>query len=382
MEEKRIEKDEYGNEQIRVNTETVKCRGCGANMRFDPDKNVLVCDHCGNVQDLNDQSVAEELNFIDGINNDKKWSEDRTMMFRCDNCGAKIVLSKDETATSCPFCGTNHVQKVDDLSGLKPNAVLPFAFGKDKASEFSKKWAKKRIFAPRKFKKSLKSENLNGIYTPCFTFDSVTTSVYSGRIGKTRTRTVGSGKNRRTQTYTVWRNISGTFYKNFDDILITAGKKCNQKTVDKLSPYPTNDSKEFNEKYLLGFMAYQYDEELTECWSDAKSKMDVILRKKILDQYDHDRVAYLNVSTTHEHVTYKYVMLPVYVGNFNFKRKLYNFFVNGTSGKVTGKTPVSFWRVLLAVILGLAVVGGIGYLLYSLGVFDELLAEGVNLLDF
>ena len=106
-------------------------------------------------------------------------------------------------------------------------------------------------------------------------------------------------------------------------------------------------------------MAYQYDTELEDCWGRAKSVIDGELRSLILGQYVHDRVAYLNVSTSHADVTYKYVMLPVYVGNFNFKKKLYNFYVNGSTGKVYGKTPKSIIKIALTVILVAAIAVGI-----------------------
>jgi small-conductance mechanosensitive channel len=47
------------------------------------------------------------------------------------------------------------------------------------------------------------------------------------------------------------------------------------------------------------------------------------------------------------------VLLPVYVGNFTYSKKTYNFFVNGISGKVAGKTPISLLRVLFAVLMGI-----------------------------
>lgn len=362
-----ITKNEFGEEESKVSTESVKCPSCGSNMIFDPESQMLYCEHCGTKRSFEQDLKASEIDLIAGFNCEKTdWNEKDVSVFKCDNCGAKVVLNADETAKICPFCGTAHVKKSEELAGLKPNAVLPFLFGADKASKYSETWAKKRIFAPKKFKKSLNSDNVKGVYSPCFTFDSKTTSFYRGRIGKTYTRTVGSGKNQHTETYTVWKNISGTYYDNFNDILVSAGSKINQKTVDKLSPYDTDSSKEYKENYLLGFMAYHYDKSIEDCWGTAKGKMDAAIRRSILSQYSYDTVDYLNVSTTHEAVTYKYVMIPVYVGNFNYKKKLYNFFVNGVSGKVSGKTPVSALRVLIAVGLGLAAAAGIAFLFYRL----------------
>lgn len=349
-------------DQTHAQTETVKCTGCGGNMVFNPETQTLSCPHCGTKIEFGPSKIAEERDLRAGLFGSPEWTAEEVVVFGCDNCGAKVVLKNGETATSCPFCGTAHVRKTEELAGVKPNALIPFAFDGKKAVSLSKAWAKKRFYAPRKFKNNLNADNVKGIYTPCFTFDTKTVSYYEGKIGQTRTRTVGSGKNRRTETYVVWRYISGTFEHTFDDLLITAGSKFTQRELDRVSPFDTNNSKEYEENYMLGFMAYHYDDSLEDCWGRAKDVADARLRSLILGRYVHDRVAYLNVSTSHSDVTYKYVMLPVYVGNFNYKNKLYNFYVNGSTGKVYGKTPKSVLKIVLTVLLALAVAVGV-YLL-------------------
>ena len=360
------EKSELYETDKTVNTKMVKCSSCGANMRFDPETQMLICDHCGRKESVAKTIEAKEISLFSAISVTGADMEE-TMVFTCENCGAKVSLSGTKTATLCPFCGTPHVRKAEELSGLKPNGLLPFLFDKEKAVEFSKKWAKKKLYAPRDFKKSLNVDNINGIYTPCFTFDSSTTSVYSGRIGKRHTRVVGFGKNRHTETYIVWQNISGTYCDSFNDVLISAGEKVNQKKIDKLSPFDTDSSREYDEKYVLGFASYRYDREIADCWNDAKTKIDGVIKRGILSQYYYDVVDYLNVSTQHEHVTYKYVMLPVYIGNFKYKKKLYNFYINGTTGKIYGKTPVSWVKTLFTVLGVLALGAVIGLLIYFLG---------------
>ena len=291
-------KDDFYND-AQAETEIVKCSGCGSNMIFNPDTQTLYCAHCGSKREFVTNVAAKEQDLRAGLYAMPKWTKEDAVVFECDNCGAKVVLEGGQSSVDCPFCGTAHVRKSDELAGIKPNAVIPFAFNEDKALSFTKAWAKKRFFAPRAFKKNLKTENLKGVYTPCFTFDSRTSSFYQGRIGKTHTRVVGSGKNRRTQTYVVWRNISGVFDYRFDDVLITAGTKFDQGNLNSISPFDTNNSKEYEENYLLGYMAYHYDKELADCWSQAKTVIDENLKRLILRQYSYDKVAYLNVSTTH-----------------------------------------------------------------------------------
>ena len=347
------------NSEQKVDTILEKCPSCGANMKFDPDSQMLYCEHCGTKTSFEQNLMAQELDLVSGLEKDAQWKNDNINAFSCDNCGAKVVLNASETAKICPFCGTAHVTKVEELEGLRPNAVIPFTFGIDKATSFAENWAKKRPFAPNKFKKSLKTDNLKGVYTPCFTFDSNTTSYYQGRIGKRYTRVVGSGKNRRVETYIVWRKISGRHNDSFDDVLITAGKNFNQNLMDKLSPYNTNNSCEYNENFLLGYMGYHYDYEITDCWGSAKSKIDAVIKKTILSQYTYDVLDFLNVTTNHSDVKYKYVMLPVYIGNYKYGKKQYNFYINGSTGKITGKTPKSFAKIGSLILLGLGIVVGI-----------------------
>lgn len=345
-----------------VDTDSIKCESCGSNMVFEPKTQMLNCPHCGRQESFAQNLKASEISIERGFAEMADWNDD-SVLFRCENCGAKVVLDKSEAAKICPFCGTAHVVETDELPGIKPNAVLPFKLTTDDAVDCCKKWARKKWFAPRKFKKNINPENVKGVYLPCFTFDSLTHSCYTGRIGKTHTRTVGSGKNRRVQTYIVWRNISGNFTHAFDDVTVSAGKRVTQKTLNKLAPFDSNNSQKYENRYLLGFMAYHYEKNIDKCWGEAKYTIDEQLKKLILGQYSYDTVDYINISTQHNNVTYKYVMFPVYVGNYTFAKKLYSFYINGTNGKVTGKSPVSPLKVTLVTVIGVAVVALLVWLL-------------------
>lgn len=349
-------------EEKEVDTDNIKCPSCGSNLEFSPQTQTLVCPHCGYKEAFSNDAVAEELSIESAFANAEQWNDD-SVVFGCENCGAKVVLDKSETAKCCPFCGTAHVVKLEELSGIKPNAVLPFKLALNQAAERCKAWAKKKIFAPKAFKKTLSPENVKGVYAPCFTFDSKTESKYVGRIGVTHTRTVGSGKNKRVETYTVWKRISGRYSYDFDDVTVFAGDKIPQERLRKLAPFDTNNSKKYESEYLLGFMAYRYEKDIKTSWGDAKKEMDKRLRNLILSQYHYDKVDFLDVSTSHSDVTYKYVMLPVYVGNYKFKKKSYSFYVNGHTGKVTGKSPVSIIKVALTAVVSAVVLGAIVWLL-------------------
>ena len=355
----------FGQDTIEVDTYNAKCPSCGSTMVFDPDSQSLKCEHCGTMGDIEKNFEIVENDIEKGFDEAQKWSPEEQVTYKCSNCGAVVVLSIDEEASICPFCKATHIAKQDAFEGIRPHVVMPFQFGRDKAVEYSKKWAKRRIFAPRQFKKSIHVEEMHGIYEPCFTFDSNTFSSYSGRVGYRRTKVVGSGKNRRTVTYIEYRYVSGTHSSFFDDITIASNKNFTQKDYRNLAPFKKECACVYEKQYLSGFMADSYQKSLNECWGDAKKEIDSQIRLQIKNKLHCDVIDYLKVSTSHTNVMFKYMLVPVYSLIYRFKKKNYNVKVNGTTGKVKGKTPVSPIRVIIAVLLGIGIVGLLAWLGYN-----------------
>ncbi len=349
------------NESNKRGTVFVKCDNCGANLVFDPATQDLKCLHCGSIKSFEKSSAVSEIFIEKGFNQVDNW-DNYSKHYRCENCGAIVSLATSDTATFCPYCHTSHIVQYEEFDGLKPNAVYPYTIVKESAVSNAKKWAKNRFFAPKSFKKSIKIDNVHGIYEPAFTFDSHTFSTYEGKIGKRCTRVVGSGKNRRTETYIVWRRISGTFDMAFDDVFINASNDFKEKVFDKIMKFNYENIKTYSNNFLTGFMARRHEKSIHSAWDEAKVKMDNRLQKAILSKYHYDVVSYLNVSTIHNNVTYKYVLLPMYQLNYEYKKKRYSIYVNGETGEVTGEAPKSPLKVALTILLGALVVVGLAFL--------------------
>ncbi len=357
------DKEFYENKKETV---TIKCSNCGGNMVFDPETQMLKCPHCETVTDFEKSAEVQELDILSAFGNAETW-KDESNVYKCENCGAVVVLKVGETATGCPYCATAHVVKTTELAGLKPNAVYPFTITKQTALEKAKAWAKSKLYAPKSFKNNLYAENFRGVYQPCFTFDSRTVTHYSAKLGIRRTRTVGYGKNRRTETYIEWRFVSGVYNDFFDDILINADTTYSQQTLEKILPFDNSAIKVYDDEYMMGFMAKRSDRKVENCWEDAKLRMDAFIKSKVLSQYRHDVVGYFNAKTTHFDVTHKYVLLPLYLLSYKYKKKYYSVHVNGNTAKVVGKSPVSFWKVLSTIGICVGACALIGLLVYLLG---------------
>ena len=348
-------------------TETAKCPSCGANLEYSPETRGLKCPYCGAEEKLEQNNFCDEQD-IDRLfaARSNEWASE-TKVFRCENCGATTVISRKELTKQCAFCGTSNIVELTDMSGMRPDAVLPFLLTKENAGEKLRDWAKRKAFAPGKFRKSVKPEGIYGNYSPTFTFDTDTVSTYSGTLGRYYyTSHTVNGKTVRTQ-HIRYFPISGTHKVSFDDVLIQASDNIPQSTLDKLQPFDTNGSQKYSADYMYGFSATQYNKDGRECWQTAKKIMYSEVKSQILSGYNYDVIRSFNVNMNCRNVTYKYVLLPLYVGHYKFNKKLYNFFVNGRNGKVAGKSPVSPIKVGALVLGILAAIFLLAYMFVKYG---------------
>lgn len=331
------------------------CPNCDAPLIYLPEKGMLHCNYCGTDVKIDGKNSIEENDFSEGIELDDVLLGEAKIL-KCESCGALNKIKATDISLSCPFCGSNHVIETEELYGIKPDRVIPFKIGDTAIKTLYSKWLKNKFFVPRKVKKQIPNSEIEGVYIPVWTFDAVTTSHYDGKLGKRYTRTVRSGGKTRTVTEIRYFNVNGVKNLNFDDVIVSAGVKVNQDEMAKLGNYDTNNALEYNMQYLAGFNSEHYTLKFKSGFEQAKSRMDVSIRANILAGYNHDVVSYLNVSTKYDSIKYKYVLVPVWIGEYSYNKKQYRFLGNGENGILTGKAPISIWRVLFVVLLVLVII--------------------------
>ncbi len=342
-------------DESNVDIDDFKCPNCHSTVKFSPEKGTLYCETCGTEVEIEKIFSKEEHSFTEGQIDDSTWN-DETKVIECENCGASNVVDNNAISVCCPFCGSNHVIETKELAGVKPHRVIPFKVGNVETVNNYANWLKRRFYAPRKVKKLIPQLEVMGVYLPVWTFDSNTYSYYNGQLGKTYTTTVGSGKNRRTVTKTRYFNIRGTNSLKFDDILINAGGQITQQEIAKIQPFDTNNALIYDQSYLVGFSSEHYKVRLNKGWDEAKVKINARVRSAILSKYTYDTISYLNINTSYNDITYKYVLIPTWVGVYRCRGKVYRFIANGENGKVYGKYPLSIIKILLTVIFAMVVL--------------------------
>lgn len=344
-----------------------KCPNCGATLTFDPKTGMIHCEYCGYISELPKMQVEDtimELDFESEMNKESfEWGTQKKSV-ECKQCGAVTIYDALETAAVCPFCGSTNVMPAANDKSIAPGGVCPFAVTKEKAGENFTIWLKKKWFTPKKAKKSALPDAFKGVYLPYWTYDAETTSNFTARAGYDYTVRDRDGK---THTETDWRRVSGVYEEFIDDQTVMASKRDDNFVVKKCEPFKLSKLVPYSPQIVAGFAAERYSIGLKEGWDIAQneihSKLNSNIQSYVKSEWRCDRVSSVKFSTIYSNITYKYVLLPAWISSFRFKEKVYQFAVNGQTGKVGGKAPVSAFRVILAVLLGIAVCVGLYYLL-------------------
>lgn len=335
---------------IKLDNDNYSCPNCNAQLSYIPEKMSLHCEYCGYEEKL----IGESSNLENVFNlleiEDNSW-KDEVKVVRCENCGAENVISVYDIASECPFCGSSQIVQIDELPGKKPDRVIAFRISSDNSRELFSKWIKRKLYVPKKVKKDIPSIKINGVYLPCWTYDANSISEYKGRLGKRYTVTVGSGKNRRTETRIRWFYIKGTEFVDFDDVITNAGNKINASELSSIEPFNTNESFVYEQKFLAGFSAEHYKINVQAGWKNVQPRMKNYIKTRILSHYHYDVVGYLNFEPVYKNITYKYVLLPIWIGAYSYNKKDFRFIVNGENGKITGKYPISAPKVIVTVLI-------------------------------
>ena len=112
----------------------------------------------------------------------------------------------------------------------------------------------------------------------------------------------------------------------------------------------------FDARYMSGFKADVYDIAVHEGYDKAEQFMQQVIQEGCAEQCRIDTYRDLQVNTSYENQTYKHILLPLWVCSYAYKTKKYHFLINGQTGKIYGKKPVSAGKVTLAVILVILLV--------------------------
>ncbi|MBR3634948.1 MAG: hypothetical protein IKN47_02035 [Lachnospiraceae bacterium] len=305
-----------------------KCRNCGGNIVYNPDKKAMCCPHC---ESLDSEEKVDSPALME------------TLKVTCASCGAPVDIKEHTSATRCPNCGNYFVIDERVTGNFKPHLIIPFKLGKDTAKELLRKEFDKRPFTPQGFMTNASLDKMEGNYVPFFMYDYHSDMSYQAVGTKVRHWSDSSYEYTETSYYDVTRDMNA----DFDRVPVDASIEMDDGLMDLIEPYNYSELEEHQDKYLSGFLSEKYNMGEKELTPRAEQKV----LKDSQDMLHASVSGYATLTEVTETITptkkaVDYALLPVWEYIYGYQGKQYKYHVNGQTGKVLGETPVAKGKVI------------------------------------
>jgi ribosomal protein S27E len=356
------------------------CPACGAEAVWNPAKKALVCPFCGTVSPAElktDGSGIVENDLVTALRNvgadQRGWQAEKKSV-KCQSCQAITVFDPTRVGQRCDFCGSPALIPIEEITApIRPEALLEFKLAETDARDLVRKWYGNRWFAPNALKSRALTDQVHGLYIPYWTFDSQVHADWTAESGyyyyETEHYTDSDGKQQtREVRQTRWESSAGSVDHFFDDELVPASKGVPAELLRKIEPFPTTtDLKPYEAGFLSGWVVEQYQIDLVAAADAARQVMEQKITAICSGEVPGDTQRGLEVAADYSAQTFKHVLVPVWVLSYTYGSRIFQVVVNGYTGTIAGKHPLSWIKIALTVLAVLifiaifaAVAGGHG----------------------
>jgi hypothetical protein len=274
----------------------------------------------------------------------------------CTGCGATVAFEGPALSTACSYCDSPMID--EDRATAAIDAIVPFQIPERGAIDRLRIHLERRRFAPTELRRlRVHGRGLRGVLVPFWVYEGVVRSEYRAKIGVDWYRREryedrdGNTQNREVRE-TEWFPLSGTAATQIEDHVVSASIGLPAHEANPLEPFDLGRAVRFDPRLLSGFEA-----ELASLSSDDAERIAVAdlreaegarLQRELLPG-DRNRLEW--IASEVEIRSRKLVLLPVWIASYRQGDVVLRLLVNGQTGEVIGRVPVSKRKLAVAVAL-------------------------------
>ena len=351
------------------------CPACGGEAQWNPAKKAIVCPFCGTVSPAQEQlgtageQVVVEHDLVAALrcipDEQRGWQAEK-ISAKCQSCQAISVFDVGRVGQRCDFCGSTALVPYEEVKdAFRPESLLPIKLSESQVRDALRRWYGTRWFAPNSLKRGALTDTAKGLYIPYWTFDAQVHADWTAESGYyyyvTETYRDSNGNTQTRQVQKVrWTPSSGSLDHFFDDELVPASRGVQGQMLRGVEPFPTKELVGYNAGFLSGWVVERYQIDLVAAARQAQEEMDGEMRSLCSREVPGDTHRNLQVDCDYSGQTFKHILVPIWLLTYNFGTRNFQVVINGYTGKIAGKYPLSWVKITLTV---LAVLLGVGAVL-------------------
>ncbi len=289
------------------------------------------------------------------------------MRYECGQCGAALAFEGVRTAT-CPYCASgSFVERPANGRQADPTFVLAFSGDAAWARERLGRWIGRRMLLADSALRGATVEELRGVYLPAYLYSAVARTDYTASIGEhyteteTYTKTAEDGTKTtetRNVTRTEYRPLAGEHLGYVTDLLVSASVGLDHGTFERVEPFELRQLRRFSPALISGWIQEEFSRDADECRRVSRGNAIDSVGDDLRRFLPGDSHADLDWQTRVEWESLDPILVPVWVFAVRYRqdRAPVRVVINGQTGKVTGKLPLSWWKLTLLGLAAAAVV--------------------------
>lgn len=338
-----------------VQTVTYQCPNCNAALEYDNAGGRFKCFYCDSTfSDFEIRNIFRRRESVVDLDIDEPELDElqaeqekftgQSALYNCPNCGAGVICDSLTASTRCHFCHTPVILS-GRLSGeYHPDLIIPFSTTKEQAENRFRAYIKGKFLLPRGFKSEAQISNISALYVP-YWLKSGLADASMNATGKT-VRSWRSGDRRYTHTkvYHVERDAELLFVR----VPCDGSKRIDDSLMESIEPFDYKGIKPFSMSYLSGCAAEKYDVSKEEAAVRINERITAAAEAELRRMAAvYSSLEQVQTTLAYRQEKYIYALLPVWFLNYNYKGKDYSCAVNGQTGAMFGRLPVSKIKAFL-----------------------------------
>ena len=331
----------------------VKCPNCGGAITYSPEKRALWCEHCESVFPIEVQK--RDVKFLRKYTPDfmPEPIQNPVRQYMCNSCKTIHITDTEKQSKRCPSCGQTDVREVN-IGATAPDTIVPFELSKEKAVEIFETWLKRRPFAPSDLRELARNGKVSKVYVPLFNISATNVCSYSGTVKKVHE----DSNNTIFSTVYPVHDVSTSDIHNYPFCANTA---IDGELIQKIVNVDQTKLIPFSSDYLFGYTGAETNKSIHEAVEFLKRayarRAEDSVRAMLKSKYDE--IVNLTCNSSLRNVTFNYLFTPVFMNHYTYKGKQYHCYIDGTTGKVAGKSPKSAGKILALAGAVIAAIAGI-----------------------
>ena len=344
------------------------CPACGAPAEWNPGRQKLVCPFCGTESPYiidRETGKVTERDLVTALrelpDEERGWQTD-TRSVQCQSCRAVMVFDPARVGQNCEFCGSPALVDYQEIkSPIRPQGVLPFRVDRSRVRDDIRAWWRSKWFAPNRLARAALVDTVRGLYIPYWTFDAKAHCPWEAEAGhyyyvNVEGRDSKGNRVVRQERRVRWEPASGVVDHVFDDEPVPGTQGLPMELLRQVEPFPTQEVVPYDTAFLAGHVVEHYKVVLIEAAEQSLRQMHATLERLCGAQVPGDTYRNLRIYPTFSGRTFKHVLVPIWLLTYTYGAKAFQVIVNGYTGTIAGKYPLSVWKVLFAILVVMVVI--------------------------